>query len=334
MSWHATDTLDTAVAATKRLLLPFELKRWLVLAIVAFFVSGTTGFNLNTNITGGDGSVPIDQLTRELQRALPDVVASWVAVLILLGGLLLLIGIAMAYIGAVMEFVFVEIASQETVRIQGFFGNHLGSGLSLLALRLLVGFAVLSVTLVFTVLTALSGGLFLVFIVLLSPVLVLLGVGVWLLLRLTADFVVPVMIADDVGIIQGWRHFWPALVADWKQYGLYVAIRVLLGIVAGITVVLGFAIIAVALAIPFGIIGLGGYFLLVEILGLATVGTVFGVGVAILYAVAVLIVGTTTIQVPIQTYLRYYSLLVLGAVTPEFDLVEQTRMAVASDGSE
>jgi hypothetical protein len=35
--------------------------------------------------------------------------------------------------------------------------------------------------------------------------------------------------------------------------------------------------------------------------------------------------------VPLQTFLRYYALLVLGDVAPEFDVIPDTRAAIASE---
>jgi len=40
------------------------------------------------------------------------------------------------------------------------------------------------------------------------------------------------------------------------------------------------------------------------------------------------------VQVPVQAYLRYYALLVLGDVEPEFDLVPDQRAAVRESPSE
>lgn len=356
MVWHSIEELGDSYAATKRLLLPFSLKRWIVLGIVVFFVSGTTGMNPSAGV-----SLPSFEVDRDVSEfpvgEFPEDEWAWngaeapsiegiaegtagataiapIEALLALAivGTVVLLGILALYVAAVMEFVFVRITASESVRIRGFFGESTRKGLSLLLFQIAIAATILGIILSVFVLTVLTGGLFLVLVVLLSPVLILAVVALWLLLRFTIDFVVPVMLVEDVGIVDGWRRFAPAMRDEWQQYGAYAGVRLVLGVVASTITGIGAAAIAVGIGIPFALVGIVGFVLLGAIA--PGVGIVFGVGMVVLFALAVLVGVTVFVLVPIRTYLRYYGLFVLGSITPRFDMVEEIRTVIASAESE
>lgn len=105
------------------------------------------------------------------------------------------------------------------------------------------------------------------------------------------------------------------------QYGVYALVRLFLGIVAGVLAGFGFVAIGIVLTIPFRIVAAIIYLVFEVIAGLLTITIIVLVVIGILYDISVFLAGITFVQVPIQTYLRYYSLFVLGSVTPEFDMV-------------
>ena len=346
MTWRAFEELDTAVDATKLLLLPFALRRWLVLAIVVVFVGVSPG---------GLPSIQIDVGPSELDWGAPPwddpTVAPWqvgeaigigdpgigdmavsapsgIVIAVVLLGLAVALAVGIAFVGATMEFVFVEIARSRTVQIRGFFGQHLRAGATLFGLRLGVGLVVLAGGLALVLGALLVGGLVPLLVVLFLPAVFLVGVGIWVFLRFTADFVVPITVGADTGVIDAWRQFWPALRADWREYGVYAAVRVVLRLVSGVVVGIGYATVGLVLAVPFFIVGLLGL-LLFGVAGVEILGIVWGVLVVMLFGLSVLVVGTIVVTVPVQTYLRYYGLLVLGAVSPEFEVLEDVRGAIA-----
>ena len=65
MDLHAVDDLDDALAVTRGLLLPFDLRTWAKLALVTFFV-GLPSANVFQWNLGGGGGVP-----REVEETLP-----------------------------------------------------------------------------------------------------------------------------------------------------------------------------------------------------------------------------------------------------------------------
>ena len=317
MSWSALDALSDSVDASKRLLLPFDLRRWLTLALMVFFVSGVSGpsgFNFNaggsTSEPGGGGSgvpgmgeIPVD--------AAPGAFDPGLGLVLLVAGLVLALGIVLAFVGAVMEFVFVEAARTEEPRVRGVFGDYLREGLQLFLLRLGIWVVAVGSVIAAVALVAVSFGVFLLVLLLASPLLLLLALVVWLFLLFTTDFVVPIMVADDVGILTGWRRFWGELSAEWREYTVYALARIVVSIGAGIVAGMGAALVGVVLAIPLGIVGVGGY-VAFEAVGLTLAGVAVVAVVAVVFVAAFIVASTTLIQVPVATYLRYYSLLVLG----------------------
>ena len=74
---------------------------------------------------------------------------------------------------------------------------------------------------------------------------------------------------------------------------------------------------AVAVLVPLGIVAAIAYAAvgLSTTLGLVVVGVLAAIFVLAMFVIAALV------QVPVLTFLRYYALLVIGDIEPEFDLV-------------
>lgn len=335
MSYAAVEAIEEAFGATRSLLLPFRLKRWLVLAVVVFFVSGTTGLDLNTNV--GSVDLPVDPAPPPgVDRPVPpgaEPIVGPVAdvgfeVVLLLGAVALVVVILMALIAAIMEFVFVRIAQHRDVRIRGYFGPNTGKGLSLFVLRALIALVVLA-TVLFVLAAALVGGIAVLGILLLfSPFIAVGLVAIYVFHRFTVDFVVPVALVDDVGIFGAWRRFVPELRAALEEYAVYALVRFGLGIVAAVVTFIGIAAIGIVVAIPFLLV-LAVLFALETLVGLGGLFVVLAGIVVFFFLATVFVAGVTLVQVPVSTYLRYYSLLVLADVSPQYDLVEGVRRDLA-----
>ena len=345
MSLAALDDIDDAIDATRALLWPFDLGRWARLAFVVFFLggagavnpfqfTGNTGTGMPTNPgtpTEPGGSPNFSELLNSISPTEWAIIAGVV-------GVILLIALGFGFVGAVMEFVFVESLRRERVSIREYWGERWRQGARLLGFRVAVG-----------LLTLLIGGG--AFVAAFWPLLAgmerfslgLLAVGFAVFLAaalvgglvagLTTQFVVPVMIAEDRGVLGAWRRFWPTLKGEWKEYLAYLVVRFVLGI--GIAMVVGIVsvVAAIALAIPVGVVALAGVALL-------SVSPVVGwaiIALAIALFVLSLFVLSLFLAVPVQTFVRYYALLVLGDTEAAFDLIPERRRAIRggepSDGT-
>lgn len=337
MSWYAVDEIENAIGAARRFLFPFEFGRWLRLAVIVLFLGGGAG---SFDLPGNAGTLaPPDVPTPGPGPGLtppPELSDSQIALLVGIVALVVVIGLALALISATMQFVFLDSLRTNELHLREYFGDRLGKGVRLFGFQIVVGLLVaLSVGVIGFVgleLASPTAGPPIGLVAVLAPVLVAIGLFVALLFGFTTAFVTAVMIAEDVGVLAGWRRFLPTLRREWKQYGLFVVVRFVLGIAAGILGALVTGLVVLGALVAFGALGA----LVVVGLGGLEAALASTVGVAALGALGVVFVvcalaAVLAVQIPITTYLRCYALLVLGDTNPAFDLVAELRPAEADD---
>ncbi|MDD3621365.1 MAG: hypothetical protein PHQ81_03060 [Methanofollis sp.] len=309
--FYAFRTIDGAISRTKSLLWPFHAGIWLRLAVIALFVGGAGGFNPFSYNFGGANQIDQTAVPAGLELSDPTI--------LLIVGAILLIGLLFFYLGSVFQFVFVDCLSSGEVSLSRTFGLRTGKGLRLFlfqVLLILLLIAAMALLVVLFVLPAAAGGrgTLIYGLLVLILVLLLLALLFGVILTLTTDFVVPVMIARDCGVIEGWRKVWGFLVADLKNTLVYLVTRFILGIVVGIILFILVLLVLLIVGLP-----LAGIALLA--MGLTPTATpVFFIPllvIGILIALPLLLL----VQVPFMTFFRYYALLVLGLFSPEDDLL-------------
>ena len=325
MALHAVRNVGDAFTVAREFLTPIEIRRWLKLAVVVFFIGG--GMSLPStqfNASGGPEQIPAEEIPTSLPAEATTLIAAIVAVAVVLW-------LLFAVVGAIMEFVFVESIRTGTVSIRRYWGERWRQGIRLLGFRIAIGLPVLA---------AFLGWLALFFVPLLGgvsdpivpfgaflfglPVLFVLGLLYALVMSFTTVFVVPIMIEDDCGVLAGWGSLWRSIKAEPKQYLAYAVIGFLLSVATGILASIAVGFGALALLVPLGLLAIFAY---------ATVTFSSTIGIAVLVVLAALFVLgvvllSALIQVPIVAYLRYYALLVLGDIEPEFDLIPERRAAL------
>lgn len=318
MPWYAIDAVTDAIDEAKALLLPFDLRRWLVLAVITFFVGGgTSGPSLNQSFDaptqGGElPDVPVDA----------DV---WVLVAAILV-VLLLVGVVFLVVGSVMEFVFVDALRSRDVRIRGRFGRRLGPGIRLVGFRLLllaVGLLVLGlVAIPIYTGVVLGSPIALLALIVTLPVAILLGISLAVVQEFTTAFVVPLVCDTEGGILATWRDtLWPAVRREWQQFLLYAVLK--WGISIGIGLAVGIALSLVFLPVVL-LVGAG---LLAGALSPAIVA------VGGLLALFLFLLTLVFVQMPIAVALRYYSLLVLGMSEIEWTLRDGDEEAASGEAT-
>ncbi|MFD1514595.1 DUF7544 domain-containing protein [Halomarina rubra] len=340
MALYALDDLDDAYAATRSFLLPFEWRRWLRLALVAFFVAGSTGTpsspfggagaGSDTGSGGEFSAAEFDAFVQTLEPLLPLLVG--VAVL----GVLL--ALVFGFVGAVMEFVLVESLREDRVAVRLFFARYAGAGARLFGFRLVLGFlGLLGAALVFglTVGPLVVGAdpvVPLLTLVVLGPLFVLYALALGVVAGFTTVFVVPVMLLEDRGVLAAWRRLWPTVRDQWRQFVVYALVVVVVlfaaGILAGIAVAIPVALVGGALAL----LGVGlGVFTGAFTGGLTVATGLLVAALAVPFVLFVLAV-VAFVQVPIQTYVRFHALLVLGDADERFDLIPDQRRSIRDPG--
>ncbi|MDD1729651.1 MAG: hypothetical protein LUQ50_11355, partial [Methanospirillum sp.] len=154
-------------------------------------------------------------------------------------------------------------------------------------------------------------GLMLLIIEFLLLLLIIL-IPVWILARLTADFVVPVMIVDECGIVPGWRRMITIFSGRWIEAVIYTAGKIILIFLSGAVLGIILFLLSIPMGIPAMIISAGT--------GVPQVmdptGIVFlGLGAAVLFLLSLVLL------VPVITFFRYYSLAFLRDLDPAYNLL-------------
>lgn len=319
MSLAALDRLEDAFDATKGFLLPFDAGTWVRLALMAFFVGGTggwfsSGFNTGGGGNGGTGGggIPIDRIGDAFDPFLTTRIGLLVVVLVAIA---ILVGLLFLYVGSVMEFVLVEALVTREAVVRERFSARRWQGTLLFVFRLVLGLVVLLFVGAAVALgLALQGpGIRVLALLLAIPVLLVVGLVAAVVNGFTTVFVVPIMLEDRCGVLDGWRRLWPALTDQLDEFGVYLVLSVVLGGIGGTLVATVVGLVGLVLFLPVGLLGVaallsgGGPVLLL----LVPVVVVVGLALAAIGAV---------VSVPVLTFLRYYALLVLGDTT-EYDLL-------------
>jgi hypothetical protein len=322
MVLYAIERLDDAVQTTRAFLFPVGRGRWLRLAVITLFAAGGTGGALGsaggqTGAGAGAGVGPGPT------GSVPGwVVAAAAAFVVLVVALAVVLGI----VSATMEFALVESLRSERVAVREYVGRFWRRGARLFGFQVgvaLLGAAVVLALVALTVAPALVGvGLVSALVALLTiPLVVFVAVTLAVVEGFTVAFVVPVSLAEDCGVVEGWRRFWPTLRSQPAQFGTFAVLGVVVLFALSILVSIAVAVPVVLLAIPFAlVVGLGVFVgQLVFPLGVAIAllgGLAFLVGALAIVAV---------VQVPVQVFLRFYALYVLGDADADFDLLADRR---------
>ena len=75
---------------------------------------------------------------------------------------------------------------------------------------------------------------------------------------LTKDFVVPQMALEGIGAFEGWRRLWPMMLAEKGGYVVYIVMKVVLAIAAGIMIGIVTFILGVFFVVPTAVLGVVG----------------------------------------------------------------------------
>ena len=306
---YAFNRLDGAFQRTKSLLWPINWGIWLRLALIALFVGGGVSFPNTSGYNFGDGDLPPG-----FAESLPDIAPLLVAFIIVV----LAIALIWWIVGAAMRFVFVDMLRTGEIHIRPFFGERLGKGVRLFlfeaALTLILILAIMAFILMLVGIGGSGVGgaaLILVFIPFVLVAALLFGIVFFL----TNDFVVPIMIREDCGVIEGWQRLIGMISANIGQTVVYIVTRFVLGLIAGILQAILVILALVVIAIPFILIG-------IVLLAAVQANYVLLLVLLIPYLIIAIPVALL-IAVPFVTFFRYYGLLVLEGLAPEYRLLPE-----------
>jgi hypothetical protein len=234
-----------------------------------------------------------------------------------------------------MEFVLTQALIDREIHVRQYFSEHVGNGIRLFLFRLVLGIIWLGIALVIG-----AAGFFLVLggeaanvgassVLALSglfiAVFAVLAISYGIVFGFTTVFVVPLMTADNGGVLSGWSRLWGSIKRHPKQYLAYLFFSIVLQIGVGIVSAILGIIALIVVGIP---VGLGAFALYLVVQG--TVGIAVA-GVIGLLGGLVFIVLSALIQVPLTTFLRYYAMLVLGDIDADMDPIPEVRSDIRAE---
>ncbi|MDV2482304.1 hypothetical protein F8E02_09890 [Methanoculleus sp. Wushi-C6] len=309
---YAFSRLEETFSRTKSLLWPPNRGIWLRLAVIALFVGGGASFPNFSQYNFGGGDLP------------PGMDGSFSGIMPLIAAFVIVVlGLALLWmlVGAAMQFVFVDMLSTGEIRIRRFFGERFGKGVRLFLfqfvfmLALIIGVAALAFAL-FGLAGAGSRFGVSALVLLLIPALLIVALLVGVVFLLTIDFVVPIMIREDCGVIEGWRRLIGVMSGNLWQTAAYVVVKFVLGLIAALVQAVLVILAMLVVAIPFVLVGI----VLLAVLQAANYALLLLL--LIPYLIIVIPVGLL-IAVPFVTFFRYYGLLVLAGLAPEYRLLPE-----------
>jgi hypothetical protein len=332
---HAFRPVSTAFDKTRKLLLePFDIGVWIKLVIITFFVgTGVTSFNPGNNLQytfkqGDIGSLP----TYDFGYALSD--STIIALILLVVVAAIVLALIMSYLRGVLSFVLIEALTTGNVRIVQPFKDNMGRGFKvfvfnvIIALVSIIVIGAIVVAMILAILWALGGGdfwsagtwdamsaasLFALVIVIVLGLLAMVAftVLIGLFAGFFYDFGVPLMYFRQMGLRESIGHVWGMVRRQPLEFFVYVIVRwvleVVIAIVTGI-VVLFFMAIFIAI----------GIITVVAMLKAAETSLLLALpfGLALIIGLLLLLIVAAFISMPVQVYLRYYSLDFLKSFDP------------------
>lgn len=324
---YAFHEIDRAVAKTKSILIPFDAGIWLRLALIALFAGGAAGgVQLSTGTLSpddlGDGTY--------LSSLIPQNTDALLSVLLLIGGILLCIGIIYLLFNGIFQFIFIKALGTENIRILAHFRESVGPGIRYFTFLFLIstlffGFSLVLAYLLFTPLagTVSQSSAFAQRILAYSMLMLILLIPYLIILMLTTDFVVPIMNINGCGIIAGWKQCLHLFVNEKTEAVLYTVMKLVLSVCVSIILSAVLVIVGIGAGIPLmGIlIAAGGP----QNISLAALALLFAAYFAVLTFCGLIA------SVPFVTFLRTYSLYVVGDFDHRFALL---RAPPSPDGGE
>lgn len=305
--YYAFSGIDDAIEKTKNLLWPFNWSIWWRIALISLFTGGVGGINFPTSSFGDMGPSDLSNFNTGFISGIPDII-------ILLFVAILIIALIYTLISNIFQFVFVKCLSENRFSLKEYFMQNTGRGLRLFGFWILLILTVIAVSAVFILSIFSMGNNFNLPIFILTFILfLLLVIIVAVIAMFTVDFVIPIMLKDECGVCEGWKKCWRILRSNPGQSLVYLVMKAIISIFIAILLFVVLLILTLAIGIPFLILFL-----------LAGIGSGFGmlhIALLVLFLI-ILIPIMLLISVPFNTFIRTYSLSVLGKMEPEYMLIE------------
>lgn len=319
MKFNAFDLITPAIEDTKKLLFPFEMKKWLKLGFVSLLASNNSGGNGNGSGSSEDAQL-FEKAYDQSWSSIRDSMGFWYY--LLLPGFLLLtvISLIMAYISSVFSFIFLESLRTGKVTIRKSWHKNKGLGFSLFGIRVIMGLIVLvsSIVLLMPFIVPLfeSSGpadyfqslgwqsltWFIPIAVVLAIILLIVGIFNFVLY----NFAIVHMYLNKAPAWKSFKEVWAQVKKNIGEVLLFWVARIVVGLAIAIAAMLIGLILIIPVAIIFGvIIALGATVAYVAGTNMVIIvlGSIIGIALMLL-----LIYALAVILLPFSTFSWYFSI--------------------------
>lgn len=259
---------------------------------------------------------PADETAETAEADRPPLSPAAVVAIILI---VIPIALFFGWLSARFNFIFLDLLVNRDVKIGESFRAHKMLGNSYFLWSLAFSLIVIGVLAVLALLFAFAATMAKILLFLIVPVFVLLFLGLIVIGISIIDFVLPIMYQDKIKTMAACRKFL-ALKPSWRQLGLYLLLKIGLGIAAGIIsfivaiiVVLGAVIAGFIIGIPGGLLAGAVPFLKPLLIGAGILLLVTGI------LVLILLIGLVTLPIPI--FFRSLALSYLYRLFPDYNLL-------------
>lgn len=328
MTLNALEIIQPTLDKVKELLLPLDIVKWMKLALVVLIAGASGGggqYFGNMGNMGDLGGLEEEISYEEMEAAVLDFLTEEILLAITIAvALLALLLIFWGYISSIFTFIFLESAITKEVMIIEGFKRNLGRGLSLFLFRagITLAFLFLLASMITIPFLFLLGGdagaifsipFFILSFLTFIPLILIFSV----VSSMAVDFAAPIMSLQGDGIISGMRHSLGLFRKEILQFVVYYIMKMALGMAAGI--------ISLVLLIPVMFIMGIGVAIFVVIGVLAGISLSWSPAIVVIIIIAAVtgviffVYLSALITLPIPVFFRYYSLMFLKEQDPRLD---------------
>lgn len=327
----ATRALVAAFQDTVDLLVkPLDAVRWLKLSVLCLFLGGgTPSAAFNWSLGSLPGDIGLHGLMAKVRATVAEHI--WLIAVVTLAALGLLLGLL--YLRSVFRFVLVDAIVKREVRFRTALRETRRAGRSYFR-WLLVAVVTITVALIgggalaYPYLrSAVSAGMrspaFWATLVAILTLDVLIGLAVAMVIVLTDDFVVPMMYAEDLPLLAGWRKLHSKLRAEVGAFGVYVFLRFCVGVAASVLTL--FLLFPLLLGLFSGAIVTGALAVLgLHLLGFAWSWNPVSISItsaALAVLISLMLVVLSVVGMPAQVLIQDFGIRFLASRCPSIEAI-------------
>lgn len=257
------DPISPAIERVKLMLFrPFDLQKWLIIGFCAWLAYlGTGGGGGGGGGGGPQYHIPAERheqhehIRQDVERAREYVSENlyWIApVAVAVVVLAVVIGLLILWLNSRGRFMFLHCVATNKAEVKIPWHKFRQHANSLFLFRIvlgLIGLVIVGLPVIGIVVSAimlasgsLAGIVSIPGIVIFSLMVFVLAILIFLVKKLTLDFVVPVMFLQTTSCVAGWREFMVTLSANKARFALYLLFQIVIRIVIGAIIGIGFCI--------------------------------------------------------------------------------------------